>query len=252
MSVLKIADALLDMEQKMKNGYIPANLNTYKQSDNWQMTVVYSYVGEDAVNDYVIVHEMQKDIESILDESLKEFRPIAVAPYEVDGEVFVILVLKSSGETDRILSTEKSQAAFEVERAEMLSRCYYPVVIRRRVVERGESPIYVIYEKGAHVFTVLDMTLPNLINRAEEEKKVGNFVTDVSYDVDEWGRVVLTAIFNEGPFEAKTCVADFIYDKASLLSNAQILRSYGYHAVALTPLIDVSFSQPAFLAYYWV
>lgn len=236
----------------MKNGYIPANLNTYKQNDNWQMTVVYTYVGGDAVKDYVIVHEMQKDIELILDESLKGFSPIAVAPYEVDGEVFVVLVLKSSSEPDRILSTEKSQAAFEVERAEMLGQCYYPVVIRRRVEEKGESPIYVIYEKGAHTFTVSDMTLPNLINRAEEEKKMGNFVTDASYDVDELGRVVLTAIFNEGPFEAKTCVADFIYDKASLLSNAQILRSYGYHAVALTPLIDVSFSQPAFLAYYWV
>lgn len=252
MSVLKVADALVDMDRQMKNGYIPTNLNTYKQSDNWQMTVVYTYVGEDAITNYMLLHEMQKDIESILDESLKGFSPITLAPYEENGEVFVILVLKSSSEKDRILSTEKSEAAFEAERAEMLSQCYYPIVIRRRVVETGESPIYTIYEKGAHVFTVTGVALPDLINQAEIEKQKGNFLTDLSYDVDEQGKVTLTAIFDEGPFAAKTSVADLSYDKASLLSVAELLRIEGYHAVALTPLIDVSFSQPAFLVYYWL
>lgn len=250
MSVLKIADALMDMDGKMKNGYIPTNLNTYKHSNEWQMTVVYSYVGDDAIKDYVILQEMQKDIEFTLDESLKEFSPIAVAAYEEDGEVFVVLVLKSSSGKDRILSTEKSRAEFEAERAEMLGQCYYPIVIRHRLVEEGESPLYIIYEKGAHVFTVPTMTLDNLINYAESEEQKGNLLTDLSYDVDDQGRVVLTAIFDEGPFAAKTSVADLTYDTSSLLSNAQVLRSLGYHVVALTPLIDSSFSQPAFLTYY--
>ena len=236
----------------MMNGYIPTNLNTYKHGDSWKMTLVYSYVGVDAIKDYMLLHEMQKDIESILDDTLKGFIPITMAPYEENGEILVILVLKFSNEKDRILSTEKSEAAFEAERAEMRGRCYYPIVIRRRVVENGESPIYTIYEKGAHVFTVTGRALPEIINQAEIEKQRGNYVIDLSYDVDDQGRVALTAIFDEGPFAANTFVADLSYDTASLLSFGELLRIEGYHAVALTPLIDVSFSQPAFLVYYWL
>ena len=250
MSVLKVADAFIDMDKKLQNGYIPTNLNTYKHNNKWQMTVVYSYVG-DAIKDYLIVQEMQKDIELILEESLKEFSPIAVATYEEDGEVFVVLVLKSSSGKDRILSMEKSRAQFEAERAEMLGQCYYPIVIRHRLVEEGESPLYIIYEKGAHVLTVSTMTLSNLISRAKSEEQKGNFLTDLSYDVDDQGMVVVTAIFDEGPFAAKMSLADLKFDTTSLLSNAQVVRNLGYHVVALTPLMGSAFSQPAFLAFYW-
>lgn len=247
---LKVSDAQVDMDTKMKTGYIPTNLNTYKHNNNWQMTVVYSYVGVDAIKDFVILQQMQKDVESFLEGTLKEFVPLSVAPYEEDGEVYVFLVLQFSSK-ERILSMEKSKAGFEAEEAEMLSHGYSPIAIRHRQVEDGESPLYIIYEKDARVVSVSSVPLANLISLVYAEWQQGNFLTDLSYDVNDLGQVVTSAIFDEGPFIPKLLYADLRYDTSSLLSTNQVLRGAGYHVVALTPLIDSSFSQPAFLAIYW-
>ena len=234
----------------MKTGYVPTNLNTYKHNSNWQMTVVYSYVGVEAVKDYVILQDKQKDVESLLEGSLKDFAPITVAPYDEDGEIFVFLVLQLSRK-ERILSMEKSKVGFEAEKAELLSQGYSPIAIRHRQLEDGESPLYIIYEKSTRVFSVTGVPLADFISLVYTEWQQGNFLTDLTYDVNDLGQVITTAIFDKGPFIPKLLFADLKYDASSLLSTNQVLRGAGYHVVALTPLIDSSFSQPAFLAIYW-
>ena len=235
-----------------ESGFVPTNVNAYTKDGEQYFTISFTYVGESNVDSYKCIPDLYvQDVDSFLSGLSSHWSPIAVAPYGTkDEEAIIFLVLKFD-DKDRILSIEKTMEKFDIERTTMRARGYEPVVVRYRLLEDGSSTVYTIYQKWGNTFLVEGLKLAEVVSRAYSEKSSGNYLSDISYFADKDGSVTYTTIFKKAPHTASVMYVDIRYSISSLFSVHNILRSVGYHAVAISPITDQRPSQTAFLTVYW-
>ena len=241
-----------DVNLKRSNGFVPTNINSYTSSTGTPLfSIVYTYVGATLARKYYIF--MSQSLEDIRRKSaLPYWIPITLAPYEMNNEVRVLLVMKIQ-KNNCILSAEKTVAEFNAEKTAKEVEGYRPVVLRYRTLYDGSSRVYTIYQKGVSTQAVTDVGVSELFTLGYKEKSLGHYLSDITYHRMEDGSFKYSAIFDYSPrlYQATGLHVDIRPNLHTFTVVSRILRTTGRHLVALSPTFTGSSAQPGFFAVYW-
>ena len=241
-----------DVNLKRSNGFVPTNINSYTSSTGTPLfSIVYTHVGATLARKYYIF--MSQSLEDIRRKSaLPYWIPITLAPYEMNNEVRVLLVMKIQ-KNNCILSAEKTVAEFNAEKTAKEVEGYRPVVLRYRTLHDGSSKVYAIYQKGVSTQAVTDVGVSELFTLGYKEKSLGHYLSDITYHRMEDGSFKYSAIFDYSPrlYQATGLHVDIRPNLHTFTLVSRILRTTGRHLVALSPTFTASSAQPGFFAVYW-
>ena len=246
-------DAEKDVIHKKESGFVPSHVNAYVMNKQQHFTISYKYVGASNVDGYMVLPDLLvQDLDSFMNTVQENgmWSPFAIAPYDNNGKAAIFLVLKLHG-GDCILSSNKTADEFNTENSALSTQGYQPVMLRYLQLEDGSTKVYTIYQKWAKTLVITEMKLSEVIGQAYSLRQAGNYLLDVTYEMNKDGDITYSGIFQKETTNADVFYVDVRYNIPTLFSVHTVLKNVGYHSVALTPLMDHGLVQTGFLTVYW-
>ena len=240
------------LEKKETSGFVPTNVNTYMWNGAQRFSVVFTYVGVENIMNYITLIDLSIEEAENKVKEFSNYQPITLAPYTVNNEVKMILVLAKT-DSDIKINFETPESKWEAEREARQTEGYYPIVMRYRLGGDKTQFVYTIYKKNEWTFLLKGLNYKELSTKGYNQVSLQKYIIDVTFRKDgSSGEIEYSAILNRKSYGKEQVYIDNRFDVTSFVRTYNILRKSGFSMVAMTPLPEPTFEKMAFMGVYWL